>query len=453
MPFHDPASTSETQKSSTVFGAAKKPGSASQSARSLEEDEDDSERISPIEPGKFDEEVIANREPEKIDNGSLGSLFSSAATSAERLAKTNLKAGFGGAGSLSLDALDQALRLSAPKTPPSEPRTPERPSAPPKADEPESTTPEGSPRPVGPLGTISRSQSASPPPAPAPAALSGVGLGRPTSAPSRLSVPGTSSFSSVPTRSSPLAATPPINRKDVTNSPSPPKAARPSGGMYSKGVEEDDEEAEADKDVEDFLKSRSKSATSAERGKLKSKSPDMLSASKDGGASQSQRTSSVSPPAASLPISDAPKTVQRVKTPPLIGFGFGAGPKKPTTLTAKPLASDKEAGKAAPQHILSASPSPPDVFAAPVPQKLNALGESPSVSSFQRTQAPRPPVGMSQSSKSTPGPHPTFVQPKSETTPPLENQKPTVNGQVDRIIGIMENELEQVWRSRLTVSP
>jgi hypothetical protein len=217
-----------------------------------------------------------------------------------------------------------------------------------------------------------------------------------------------------------------------------------------RGVEED-AEAEVDEDLEDFFKSRSKG--SASTGKLKSKSSDMLSAPKDEKTSQSQRTSSVSPPTASVPISDAPKTVQRVKTPPLMGFGFGTGSKKPAS---KPSASDKEAGKTAPQHILPASPSSPDVFATPVPQKPNGFGGSPYIPSSQRTQAPAParsPVGMPHSPTITPGLPAPFAQAKSEATLPRENQKPTVNGQVDRIISIMEKELEQVRGGSLTVLP
>jgi len=432
----------------------------SQSARSPKEEEDDIESASPAKPSRFDEEAIADRELEKVDNGSLGSLFNSAVSSAERSANVNQQATSWTVASLSLGVLDEALKSSASQSLPSpEPVTPERRSPPSKADQPDSTTPEGSPtkleppKPVGPsLNAISRSQSVSPPPpAPAsgPSSLSGLGIGRPASAP-RLSVPGTSQFSSAPTRSSPLAATPPINRKDVTDSPSPPKPARPSGGLFSKSVDEDDD-AEADDDFEEFLKSRSKATALAHKGKPKSKSPDVFSAPKEEKSSQPQRTPSVSPPA-SVPISDSPKTVQRVKTPPLMGLGLGSGAKKSTTLMSKPSTSDSAAGKPTTQHILPASPSSPNLFAAPVPQKPSVFEGGPPIPSFQRTQAPTPPrspIATFQSPLSAPAPS---AQPKIEAMPPLENQKPTIGGQVDRIVTIMEKELSQVHMEPLTVT-
>jgi nucleoporin NUP159 len=384
-----------------------------------------------------------------------------------------------------------------------EPAGPELEESPLKVEEEESTTPEGSPvksslplrpasvpptnkpTPTAPTPSTSTgslfsrlSPSASPPPPT-------LGLGRPSSVPSRFGVGSASPF--VPARSSPLAASPPISRKDVSDSPSPPKPDRASGGIFSKksSPEPDDEE-----ELNDLLK---KVQGSPVKGKAKVL-PLQDSAGGTISAPVPQHPSlkpvltlTPSPSAIPLPLSDEPKSIPRPKTPPLLtSFGFG-GTKKPIgnlnntgtpspsgvqedrtaandlsvsgSTTAKTPLSDV-AGLSFPRE--GSSNLAPSVFASPQPQSLALATPSPSsvdahspvlFGGFPKphpsTSVPSAPAKEQTRAMGKPGPPTQPAMASAKETRLAEDSKPGINNEVNRIMTIMERELDQV---RLCIS-
>ncbi|KAF9519988.1 hypothetical protein BS47DRAFT_917802 [Hydnum rufescens UP504] len=380
-----PAFAAPTQSPSplpSVFGTAQT-SSASTAAvsapRTVHHDDDDDDDKDKVMKSRFDEDVIANQDPRDV------AAFGTVSVDVRPLAPLDVSIrdeDRKGPSSPPLSGLtfgnEEGSRSTSPflsvepsptssppiRTPPEllrpheattptteegrhvvEPAVPELEESPLKVEEEESTTPEGSPvksslplrppsapptnkpTPTAPTATTSTGSLSSrlSPSAPSPPPT--LGLGRPSSVPSRFGVGSASPF--VPARSSPLAASPPISRKDVSDSPSPPKPDRASGGIFSKksSPEPDDEE-----ELNDLLK---KVQGSPVKGKVK-----LLPLQDSAGGTISAPvpqhpslkpapTLTPSPSAISLPLSDEPKSIPRPKTPPLLtSFGF-AGTKKP----------------------------------------------------------------------------------------------------------------------------
>jgi hypothetical protein len=389
--------------------------------------------------------VIGNRDPEKIESDSIGALLNSAPSALERL--NSAKVTKPDANALSF-GFGTALSLATPE----KQTTNEVKQQDPEDEMEESTTPQSSPeklalpRVVSAPSVVEKVQIPTTPAPTAPsssAAAAGLGIGRPSTMPARLSVPtNTSSFSSAPTRRSPLASTPPVNRSDISDSP--PKPTRLGGGIFSKKTETPDEDAEGDDDdeYEKFMQSRAKPTqkphTDAAKNNLAA--PQLSVPAQDTSRrSSSLRTPSPSPPATSVPISDSPKTIPRVKTPPLQGMGFGFGNSKKSSTASQPPFSpapsafadakfdgSKLGGKIGKPTTPASNPLPS--IQSPVPQK-------PAMPSFT------PPQGSFLGSVSS-VPSPKAPAPSIISAP--RDDKPTINGSVDRIIYIMDKELDQV---------
>jgi nucleoporin NUP159 len=346
-----------------------------------------------------------------------------------------------------LESSQESARASLPSppaltSPPDLFSKPQPPTPPSKPEAVASTTPPGSPSkglsakselpevppPSKPISSSSSSSSSS-----APSVL---GFGRP---PPSLGRPfgAQTAFSSVPTRSSPLAASPPISRADQDSAPK--SAAAPiRGGLFKKKPSRDEEEEE---DVADLLTKTS----------IKSKLGKDATSSNEGSPQPS-----VSKPAAVSPLEKS-KPVERPKTPPLLtSFNFGAKPKPQAEPTPPPpfTSAPKDTAPLTSWEPPKATPS--NIFPATTTSLFGKKAAWPP-SEPQSTPAPVS-FGPSQSSKESSSLFQGFAAKKEPPSPsssqPLAKQKavakeptdPGVNGEVDRIITLMDSELVQVRR-------
>ncbi|KAF8340014.1 uncharacterized protein EI90DRAFT_3038800 [Cantharellus anzutake] len=432
-PFAD-LNTAKTSAPS-VFATASQQGTSRAarsvlSLRSQSMDQDDEDE-KPTTSTQFDEGFLANREPETPvqpqPSVKTTNIFG-APLQTTRDVFDNKKEEFI-CFSLQLSESAPTSKPPSDTTPGSSSRPSSTPSPPPRLSSPssaypskesspvpqviaetmaENTTPPGSPeKPVVHKANAEPAHSTTPAPvvqgalrstgSPIGPTTGPIGLGRPSSVPTRF----TSPFSTAPLRSSPLAASPPISRRDVTDSPSPP---RPSKASREPNDEEEDGEEEEHLNE---LAMRSAAAKGSSIGEHTFSAPVPVSMR----------------PVASEPISDAPKVVSRPKTPPLSAFGFGFGTRKSTTGTGTPSFPVSKSEPSTTVHSPKPSTSVSSSLIQPTPQ-LGAKFQLGTSSPFKATVAPSSAIPSSQA--------------------PSETGKPGINSEIDRIIRLMDNELQEL---------